>query len=108
MPGPRPAIGAAAGVPEPSRRPSAGGRSTGVPASLIARAGAFFTTGDRVNATTGNLDAPAVASAEPAAQPAAATPSVGLATPAAAATIEKDMPPATEPVAPAAQPGAQP
>lgn len=76
--------------------------------AVIARAGAFFTTGDRVNATTGSLDAPAVASAEPAAQPAAATPSVGLATPAAAATIEKDMPPATEPVAPAAQPGAQP
>ncbi|MFC0340381.1 efflux RND transporter periplasmic adaptor subunit [Paracoccus niistensis] len=76
--------------------------------TVIARAGAFFTSGDRVNATTGDLDAPAVASAQPAAQPAVATPSATLATPAAAATIQAAVPIPTEPVTPAAQAGAQP
>ena len=76
--------------------------------TVITRAGAFFTTGDRVNATTGDLDAPAVASAQPAAQPAVAPPAAALATPAAAATIEAAVPIPTEPVARAAQAGAQP
>lgn len=76
--------------------------------TVIARAGAFFATGDRVNATTGDLDTPAVASAEPAAQVLAVPPSATLATPAAAATLEAPVPIPTEPLVPAAEPEAGP
>lgn len=59
--------------------------------TVIARAGAFFTTGDRVNTTTGELDAAPVAAARPADPAPAAS---ALATPAAAATIDTAAEPA--------------